>query len=92
MAECGTPAGYEAHWRNDEPACDECRQAHAERSRRYRARRSPATRERHNARQKARRDALEQLAYEYPERFAELLAEMKSAQRPATASLPNRKD
>ena len=26
---CGTTAGYTAHWRAGEPACDACRQAHA---------------------------------------------------------------
>jgi integrase len=36
-AACGTPSGYNAHLRNDQPACHACREANAEYQRQYRA-------------------------------------------------------
>jgi len=73
---CGTYAGAMQHARLKEPACDACRKAKREYMRDFRARKGPAndrwwTRTRHAA--------LERLAEEYPERFRELLAEVRKS-------------
>lgn len=44
VAQCGTESGYRAHRRKQEPVCQPCQDAHAERSRQARARRADAPR------------------------------------------------
>ena len=70
---CGTYAGYQAHRRAHEPACDQCRAANAAYSALCRAV-NPAVRDRVRWLNKTRGRALERLAREHQRRFLELLA------------------
>ena len=74
---CGTYAGAVRHAHLKEPACDACLAAKREYMRAFRARTGPArdrwwTRTRHAA--------MQRLAEEYPERFRELLAEVRKSE------------
>jgi hypothetical protein len=71
---CGTYAGVMQHRKLKEPACDECREAQREYMHAFRARKGPG-----NDRWwgRTRNTALQRLAEEYPERFRELLAEVR---------------
>ena len=69
---CGTYAGVQQHRKRREPACDLCRQAARDYMRGLRTREGPSRDRWWN---KTRGAALERLAKEYPERFAQLLAE-----------------
>jgi hypothetical protein len=73
---CGTYAGVQRHRRRREPACNECREAKRQYMRDFRARKGPA-----NDRWwiSTRRAALQLLAEEYPERFGELLTEVRKS-------------
>lgn len=70
---CGTYPAYQRHRRRHEPACDACKEANAERSRKLRS--DPAVMQEQYARNNARIKALWRLSHEYPERFRQLVLE-----------------
>lgn len=70
----GTPAGYQAHWRRGEKACDPCRAAFAA-ARTARRRADPEHRAEVYLRNAARSRALWRLRAEYPERYRQLFIE-----------------
>ena len=72
---CGTYAGVSRHYQLGEPVCDDCREAGRQYMRDYRARRGPARDRWWN---NTRSAALELLAAECPERFGELLAQVRA--------------
>lgn len=87
-ASCGTVAGYQAHRRHDEPACDACRTANSAYTRDYR-RDQPAPYVRARARQNARSRAMARLADQYPAAFEALLAEELDADTHALTEEPS---
>ena len=78
-AECGTLAGYTRHRRADETACDECKAAHRDYIRSFRAAKGVSPSSMRLTR--ARRRAHTRLAAQYPRVFARLLAEEMAAER-----------
>ena len=86
--EHGTYGGYQRHNRRRELPCEACLVAARDYQRRFRAL-NPATRERDRWWTRTRSRAFERLACEYPERFAEILAEVRQADPdPALAARP----
>jgi hypothetical protein len=74
---CGTYAGYGAHWRRDEPACDPCKAANSEYHKQRRAK-DPKVKQREYRRNAVYSKALWRLAREYPKRFTELVEQYKA--------------
>ena len=74
-AACGTYAGVQVHRRRKEPSCSECAEAQRQYMRDYRKRKGPELDRWWN---KTRGNALELLAAEYPQRFAEILARVRA--------------
>lgn len=72
---CGTYGGAQRHRLRGETACEPCREAAREYMRSYRNRKGRGADRWWN---RTRRFALERLAAEHPERFGELLAEVRS--------------
>lgn len=74
---CGTTAGYARHLRDKTDPCSACRKANATAAL-GRANANPQYRVKQRRGEEARRRARIRLAEEYPERFAELLAEERA--------------
>ena len=89
MSGCGTQAGYQAHRKRGEDACEACRQANRSYMNAYN-RRNPGSQEKYREKAAVRDRALERLAHEYPERFMELYYEEEG--RPAGRSSGGRSD
>lgn len=82
MAECGTPAGYQAHRKRNEDACPDCRKARADYSTQIRDR-YPSHRVKQYTRQAARYRALVRLSKVHPGDYELLLAdELRKAGEP----------
>lgn len=77
----GTYAGWNQHNRRGERPCQRCMDAQAEYMRTRRAG-DPIARRQDKWWNHTRRTALDRLAREYPERFAEILAEVRREERP----------
>ena len=78
MAECGTNAGYQAHRKRGEPACEACRTASRTYQRSWNARhpgQAAAYKDTYKRTAAIRDRAIERLVREYPERFMELYYE-----------------
>ena len=73
---CGTYAGYQQHRLRGEPPCEACREAGRKYMRDYRKRKGPGYYRWWN---KTYDTAARRLAAEYPERFRELLAEVRES-------------
>ena len=71
---CGTYAGWNRHARNNEPPCDQCRQAQRDYMAEYRSR-NPGFVERNRVQSAARSRALTRLANEHQRRFREIYEE-----------------
>jgi hypothetical protein len=84
-SKCGTYAGWNAHRKAGEKACDACRKACADYMRGYRQRRGP---EPDRWRSRTRSAALERLAAKYPDQFARLLEQVRR-EHPRTAGEPS---
>lgn len=76
-AKCGTYSGYQAHNRRDETPCDECRQANSDYHQNRRAT-NPTAKARDQRRNSSYSKALWRLAREYPQRFNELVEQVKA--------------
>lgn len=78
VAPCGTYGGYQRHYKDGTPVCDECRAANTEYQRAYRN--DPENRERHRRRDKAQKLAWRDLARrhraEYKRYYRKHLAEI----------------
>lgn len=72
MSDCGTYAGYQAHGRRGEYACEPCKKALAEYTAKWR-KANPEAARRGQSRQYARERALRELARRHPDELAELL-------------------
>ena len=89
MSGCGTQAGYQAHRKRGEAACEDCREA----NRRYgqvwneqNPGRRAGYKAAHEARNAVRDRALERLAREYPERFMEIFYEEEAGHQDGAVS------
>lgn len=71
---CGTPAGYQAHRKRKEPACDACRRANAEYTAAVRAS-NPGLYAQNVANNSARSRAMTRLARLHPDEFKALYRE-----------------
>ena len=78
---CGTLPGYDAHLRRKEATCDACRAANAVAQREYRDNRAGA-RERSRYWKRTKTAAWQRLADEFPDRFQEILDEVRTAEPP----------